>query len=178
MMKKFLSVLFFLVCISAYSQDKSDNYSFFKLYVTNDKDEVLLVQWNGEWEIVGDRYNDPVSIKGFLDKMASDMGIQIKDPKLSGIYTQRWRGVPFLTMMHYYHANYAGGELQIPADCTDIRWFSYEEAIQVIPYENMTTMMKEIKKNPGKIIGAAFERYKDGNNITQFITLEDFYIMN
>ncbi|KEO71890.1 hypothetical protein EL17_20445 [Anditalea andensis] len=139
---------------------------------------MLLVKWNGEWEIVGERYNDPLSIKVFLDGMGLDMGITIREPRLSGMYTQRWRGVPFLTMMHYYHANYAGGELQIPPDCTDIRWFSYEEALQVIPYENMTTMLKEIKKNPGKIIGAAFERYKDENNMTQFITLENFHVMN
>lgn len=89
---------------------------------------MLLVQWNGEWEIAGERYNAPVSIKGFLDGMARDMGITIREPKLSGMYIQRWRGVPYLTMMHYYQAKYAEGQLQIPPDCTDIRWFSHEKA--------------------------------------------------
>lgn len=160
------------------AQVKSDNYSFFKLYVINDKDEVLLVKWNNEWEIAGNRYNDPLSVKEYLNKMASDMGISIKDPKLCGIYTQRWKNSPNLTLMQYYQATYDGGILKIPADCTDIKWFSYDEALKVIPYENMTTIMKEIKKHPGKVIGAAFERYKDENNNTQYITLEDWHIMN
>jgi hypothetical protein len=42
----------------------------------------------------------------------------------------------------------------------------------------MTSMMKQIKKNPGKVIGAHFERYKDRDNVNQHRTIEDFYIMN
>lgn len=68
--------------------------------------------------------------------------------------------------------------MKAPEDCTDIKWFSYEEALKVITYENMKTIMKKIKQHPGKIIGAAFERYKDQNNKTQFVTLEDWYIMD
>ncbi len=167
-----------LLSFSLFAQGKADNYSFFKLYVTNDKDEVLLVKWNNEWEIAGSRYNDPLSVKKYLDQMADDMGITVKNPALRGIYTQRWQGSPYLTLMQYYQAQYVGGDLKVPEDCTDIKWFSYEEALKVIPYENMTTIMKKMKDNPGKIIGAAFERYQDENQKTQFITLEDWYIMN
>ncbi|MBW3467033.1 NUDIX hydrolase [Arthrospiribacter ruber] len=168
----------FLFSQTLIAQEKNDNYSFFKLYVTNDKDEVLLVKWNNEWEIAGDRYNDPLSVNAFLDKMASDMGIRIKDPKLCGMYTQRWKNSTSLTLMQYYQAKYDGGDLKVPEDCSDIKWFGFEEALDVIPYENMTRIMKEIKKHPGKVIGAAFERYRDENNNTQFITLEDWHIMN
>lgn len=167
-----------LVAQNLYAQDKSDNYSFFKLYVINDKDEVLLVKWNNQWEIAGDRYNDPLSVKEYLNKMATDMGISIKDPKLCGMYTQRWKNSPSLTLMQYYKADYAGGDLKIPDDCTDIKWFGYEEALKVIPYENMVRLMKEIRKHPGKVIGAAFERYMDENNNTQFVTLENWHIIN
>ena len=160
------------------AQDKYDNYSFFKLYVVNDNDEILLVKWDDQWEIAGSRYNDPISVKKHLDQMATDMGISIKDPKLCGVYTQRWKDSPYLTLMQYYQATYDGGDLKIPDDCTDIKWFSYKDALKVIPYENMITMMQKIKTHPGKIIGAAFERYKDANNKTQFITLEDWYLLN
>lgn len=80
--------------------------------------------------------------------------------------------------MQYYKAKYAGGDLKVPADCTEIKWFSFDDAIKTIPYPVMTSMMNEIKKNPGKVIGAAFERYKDDKNVTQYITLENYYIMN
>ncbi|WKN42570.1 NUDIX hydrolase [Tunicatimonas pelagia] len=160
------------------AQDKTDNYSFMKLYVVNESDEVLLVKWEGEWELAGSRYNDPLSVTAFLDRMAADMGVTIQNHKLCGVYTQRWQGAPYLTLMQYYQATYAGGELKVPDDCTDIRWFSYEKALEVIPYENMKRMMREIREHPGRIIGAAFERYQDENNQTQYVTLEDWYLLN
>ncbi len=173
-----LILVFTIMTCSLFGQEKKDNYSFFKLYVTNEKDEVLLVKWDGQWEIAGDKYNESLSIKEFLNKMAGDMGVKIVDPKLCGMFTQKWQGNNPPTIMHYYKAKYFGGDLKIPADCTDIKWFSFDEAIKTIPYEVMTSMMKQIKGNPGKVIGAAFERYKDENNATQYKTIEDFYIMN
>jgi NADH pyrophosphatase NudC (nudix superfamily) len=106
------------------------------------------------------------------------MGVKIVDPKLCGMFTQKWQGSNPPTIMQYYKAKYSSGDLKVPSDCTDIKWFSFDEAIKTIPYEVMTSMMKQIKKNPGKIIGAAFERYKDANSATKYKTLEDFYIMN
>lgn len=164
---------------SVYGQEqKTDNYSFVKLYVTNEKNQVLLVKWDGQWEIAGSRYNDPVSVRKFTSKIAGDMGITISDVKLCGLFTQKWQGNPNATIMHYYKARYIGGELKVPADCTDIKWFSFEEAMKVIPYPIMTSMMQQINKHPQKVIGAAFERYKDANNISQHRVLEDFYLMN
>jgi hypothetical protein len=159
-------------------QDKKDNYSFFKLYVTNDKDEVLLVKWEGQWEIAGNKYNESLSIKEFLSKMAADIGITISDPKLVGMFTQKWQGSNPPTIMHYYKVKYSGGDLKVPSDCTDIKWFTFDDAIKIIPYPIMISMMKEIKKNPGKVVGAAFERFKDANNITQYKTIEEFYFLN
>lgn len=177
-MKTILVFALILITRTLSAQEKIDNYSFLKLYVINDEHKVLLVKWEDEWEIAGDRYNDPLSVKGYLNKMAGDMGIIIADPKLCGIYTQKWKEGENLTLMQYYQAKYVGGDLKIPDDCTDIKWFSYEDALEVIPYENMVRIMKKIKMHPGKVIGAAFERYRDENNHTQFITLEDWHIMN
>ena len=177
-MRQQLILILTFITFSLFGQDKKDNYSFFKLYVTNDKDEVLLVKWDGQWEIAGNKYNESLTIKEFLNKMASDMGIKIEDAKLCGMFTQKWQGNNPPTIMQYYKARYSGGELKVPSDCTDIRWFSFDEAIKTIPYEVMTSMMKEIKKNPGKVIGAAFERYKDASNVTKYKTVENFYIMN
>ena len=177
-MKTSLIIFLSLVTFSLIAQDRPDNYSFIKLYVTNDQGEVLLVKWENEWELAGDRYNQPLTIRQFLDSMSVDMGVTIKNSRLCGLYTQRWRDTPYLTLMHYYQADYSGGDLQVPPDCTDIRWFSYEEALEAIPYQNMTTIMRKIREHPGKIMGAAFERYQDENNRTQYITLEDWHVMN
>jgi len=178
-MKITLTLICLVITSNLYSQNtKVDNYSFFKLYVTNDKGEVLLVKWEGQWEIAGNRYNESFSIKEFVKKMGKEMGIEIKDTKLCGLFTQRWDGQNLTTIMHYYKATFASGTIKPPSDCTDIKWFSFDEALKVIPYEIMTSMMKQIKKNPGKVIGADFERYKDSNNVNQHRTIEDFYVMN
>lgn len=62
-MKLQLILLLTVISFCSWGQDKVDNYSFFKLYVTNDKDEVLLVKWEGQWEIVGERYNESVTVR-------------------------------------------------------------------------------------------------------------------
>lgn len=173
-----LMVMLFFASLQIVGQDRIDNYSFFKLYVTNQEGEVLLVKWDGNWEIAGNRYNEPLSINNFLTKMADDMGIKISDPKLCGLYTQRWKGASNLSIMNYYRVSYVSGDPIIPPDCSNIKWFGFKEALQVIPYKNMVRMMKEIQKNPDKITGAAFERFKDENNKTQFVVLEDWHFMN
>jgi hypothetical protein len=172
--------IFILILISSVHVlgQKSDNYSFVKLYVTNEKNQVLLVKWEGEWEIAGSRYNDPVSVRQFANKIAEDMGVKVEDVKLCGLFTQKWQGNNNATIMHYYKAKYKGGTLKIPSDCTDIKWFSFDEAMKVIPYPIMTSMMMQINKNPEKVIGAAFERYRDKNNVSQHRVIEDFYVMN
>ena len=134
--------------------------------------------WNAKREIVGERYNDLVFIKEFLNTMSGEMGFKISEPKLCGMYSQRWKGNSSFTIIHYYRAIHADGVWKIPTGCTDIKWYSYEEALKIIPYQDMTMMMREIKIHPGKTIGASFERYKDQNNNIQYVTLENFYVMN
>jgi hypothetical protein len=178
-MKATLTFVFILLAFELLSQNQNiDNYSFFKLYVTNDKAEVLLVKWEGQWEIVGNRYNESLSVKEFVKKMGNEMGIEVQDVKLCGLFTQKWEGVNPTTLMHYYKANFISGTIKPPSDCTDIKWFSFDEALKTIPYEIMTSMMQQINKNPGKVIGAHFERYKDANNVSKHRTIQDFYVLN
>lgn len=176
-MKGIYLYILFLMAFSVNGQ-KIDNYSFIKLYLTNEKSQVLLVKYDGQWEIAGDRYNETVSIREFVNGIANDMGVIIGNVQLCGLFTQKWQGKSPLTLMQYYKANFIRGDLKVPADCTDIKWFSFDEAIKIIPYSIMTSMMQQIKKYPSKVIGAAFERYKDANNVSQYRTIEDFYIMN
>lgn len=176
--KTFFLSLFIAFMLSGHHVRSQENYSFMKLLVENDKNEILLVKWEGEWELPGAKFNEPSSVKKFLQKMAGTLGVEVENHQLFGLYTQRWKGLNYLTLMHYYKASYVSGELKVPDDCTDIGWFSLEEALGKIPYENMRSMIKWRAKNPGKVASAAFERYKDENNATQFVTLEDWHSLN
>ncbi|MBL7723637.1 MAG: NUDIX hydrolase [Chitinophagaceae bacterium] len=159
-------------------ENKSDNFSFFKLYITNEKNEVLLVKWHGEWEIAGTRYNDTLSLSAFIEQMAADMGVTITDFKLAGLFTQKRQGNNSPVLLHYYKANYKVGSLKVPEDCTDIKWFSYEEALGVIPYPMMIEIMKQITLNSGKVVGGAIETFKDVDGKVKYRLLEKFYLLN
>jgi hypothetical protein len=84
------------------------------------------------------------------------MGVKIIDPRLCGMFTQKWQGNNPLTIMHYYKAKYSGGDLKVPSDCTDIKWFSFDEAVKTIPYDVMTSMMKPNQKESWKSNWSSF----------------------
>ena len=155
-----------------------ENYSFMKLLIENDKEEILLVKWEGEWELPGEKFNKPIPINSFLIEMAETTGATIENPILFGLYTQKWRNADYLTLMHYYMAKYKSGDIKIPPDCTDIRWFSQEEALSRIPYENMKFMIKWKEKHPGKIASAAFEKFRDENKNVKYIAIENWHKIN
>jgi hypothetical protein len=64
----FMCILSLVVFRAVAQEQKTDTYSFVKLYVTDDKGDVLLVKWEGQWEIAGNRYNEPVSVRKFGKK--------------------------------------------------------------------------------------------------------------
>ena len=175
-MKQLFTIILF---ISATSQTiGQSNYSFMKLMIENEKGEVLLVKWDGEWELPGEKFNKPESLTSFLDGMAASVGIKSNNYKLFGLYTQRWQGAGYLTLMHYYQASFLSGDLVVPEDCTDVAWFTKEKALEVIPYDNMKYMIRWNQEKPGKIASAAFERYKDKNDRTIYKPIENWFSLN
>ena len=163
----------------ATAQQSPDNYSFFKVLVTNEKNEILLVKWENEWEVMGERYNKGISVLNYVDTLAQSMGIKVSNRKLAALFTQRpvTRSNP--TLFHYYTAKYVSGTIRPPADCTDIKWFSYEEALKVIPYEIMRSVIVNIQKNKGKVLGASFETSVDPQTKKTIVNVkENFYQLN
>ena len=177
-MKAKITFVIFILFVNTNTGYSQENYSFMKLLIENDKEEILLVKWDGEWELPGDKFNEAKSISIFLEGIAETVGVGIEDHKLFGLYTQKWRGVNYLTLMHYYKADYVTGDLKIPSDCTDVRWFSKSDALQKIPYDNMKFMIKWLDDNPGKIASTSFERFKDANKKTVYFQKEEWHSLN
>ena len=167
-----LACVFVLANTGVFSQNKSDNYSFFKLFVTDDKNRILLVKWEGDWEIAGERYNQNLSISTFLDKMGTDMGIKLRDKKLRGLFTFHYPNRPNPTLMHYYQATCVSGMLKTPPDCAEIKWFSVKDALQVIPYPAMKMIVEAMSGKPKAVFGGAF---KPSGDQRQVEVLEKIY---
>jgi hypothetical protein len=170
--KRTLFLLLFFCSSSLFAQQ--DNYTFFKLIVSNADNKIMLVKWGGSWEIPGTRYNMPSSIAAFVDTLALEHGITVHQKKLSGLFTFKYDNRPALTIMQYYTAQYNSGKLKVPESCEDIGWFTVKEAMAIIPYPEMKRIVEKITGNPKKLWGAAVK--KSGNNEVDFT--EDFYELN
>lgn len=151
--------------------------SFFKLCVYNEKDEILLVKWEGEWEVVGNRFNQDMSISEFLEFMSLTMGIETDNWELRAIFTNHLPS-PHPTIMHYYSARYVSGEITPPEDCTNIGWFRKDEAMEVIPYPIMKEILNAIHENPKTLITAKGRVYLDKNGVRQEEMIEKPHALN
>jgi hypothetical protein len=160
MKKTAMMIILVVFSLQLKSQEKTDNYSFMKLYVTNNKGQVLLLGGGGEWEITGARYNDTISIHDFVNWMGKRMGIQVKNIRLRGLLTfhYTWRTNP--TLMHYYTAEYKSGDLVLPEGCDGIKWVNRNETAKLIPFDEMNRILEKINKCD-YLFGGSFRIYKD-----------------
>jgi len=175
-MKKLSLTLALLISLCSCAQKVVDNYSFFKLFVTNEKSEVMLVKWKDAWEIPGKKYKGSKTVKEFIDLMASNHGVKVDKVKLNALITFHYNTKPNPTLMQYYTAKYTSGDLQVPFGSSDIKWVSLEEAYKMIPYTEMVNIMKHIKSDETILWGAAYDVSKKSTATPRSSTLrEDFY---
>lgn len=175
-MKKLSLILVLLISFSSCAQKVVDNYSFFKLFVTNEKNEVMLVKWKDAWEIPGKRYKGSKTVKGFIGLMSSNHGIKVDNIKLSALITFHYNTKPNPTLMHYYSAKYASGDLRVPFGSSEIKWIPLEEAYNLIPYTEMVNIMQHIKSDEVVLWGAAYDVIKKSKTNPRSSSLrEGFY---
>jgi hypothetical protein len=173
---KFISIVLLIVLCSnkGYSQQK--NISYFKLCVTNEKKEILLVKYKGIWELAGKKYVDTRSISEFTSFMAEEMGVNFKELRLRGLFTFYYNNATNPILFNYYSAEYESGKLTVPPGCTDIAWFSLEEALKIIPFETMRLILDKMFEQESYVWGASMRIHKEANSIVNKVTLEqDFY---
>lgn len=164
----FLLLVFFY---STHLFSQQDNYSFLKLIVFNGDGKIMLVKWNGAWEVPGTRYNQPITLSKCIDTLAAEHGIGVINKKLNGLFTFEYENRPTLTIMNYYTTVYEKGKLTVPKSCEDIGWFTIEDALANIPYEEMKLIVSKITTSPNNLWGGAIKKLSD--NRIQFV--ENFY---
>jgi len=159
-MKPKRSLLFFLLFTPfvLFSQNKGNSH-FFKLLVFNQNQEILLIKFDGSWEIPGSRYSDNSTIPVFLDSMGDDHGIKINKSKLSALVTFHHEIRKYPTMMFYYSAQYVSGDLSTPSWGQDVKWFSIKKAYELIPYQEMNYIIKSIISENSLLTGALIIEY-------------------
>jgi len=155
---KFVLTIVLMFPLIVFGQNKGNSH-FFKLLVQNDNQEILLINFDGSWEIPGSRYSDNSTIPVFLDSMAKDHGIEIEDSKLAALITFHHEVRDYPTMMFYYRTQYVSGDLSTPSWGQDVKWFSIENACKVIPYKEMSYIIKSIVNQDSFVEGAFIVEY-------------------
>ena len=169
-MKRYIFILVVFL-YSAHLFAQQDNYSFLKLMVFNNEGKIMLIKWNGAWEIPGTRYNQPITLSKYVDTLAAEHGISVLNKKLNGLFTFEYENRPTLTIMYYYTALYKKGKLTAPESCEDIGWFTIEDAMTNIPYEEMKLIVSKIMKSPNNLWGGAIKKLSDNG----ILFVENFY---
>ncbi|GJM64069.1 hypothetical protein [Persicobacter diffluens] len=142
-MRTLLTLTFLMVLSVGYGQKRQTNFSYFKLCIVNDKDEVLLVEYKGIWEPIGRRYNEPRTIRETLNHMAEEVGLEINHHHLGAMVNQYYNGGKYPIIFNFWRADYVKGTPKVPADCTDIKWVPIKEALKLVPFESMVMVMEQ-----------------------------------
>ncbi len=173
---KCIPIVLFMVFVATKSYAQQKNFSYFKLCVTNEKNEILLVKYNGIWELAGKKYVDTRSISEFTSFMAEEMGVNFKELRLRGLFTFYYNKATYPILFNYYSAQYDSGKLTVPPGCTDIAWFSLEKALEIIPFETMRLILDKMFEQESYVWGASMRIHKEANSIINKVTMEqDFY---
>jgi hypothetical protein len=158
-------------------QGKVNSYA--KLCLENDKQEILLVQYKGIWELAGKSFDTPRSIREQVAFMAQEMGVSVTDIRLRGLFSIYHNAGPMPILFHYYSARYASGPLTVPPGCTDIRWFSRQEALKVIPFKVMTQILAQLFSQETYLWGGSLHVNNGATFEVNDVSLkEPFYRLN
>lgn len=174
MKKVLLSLLGLIIGMTLHAQQK--NPSYFKLYVYNDADEVLLVKYKGAWELAGRSYDSPEGIRAVVTHMASEMGAEIDAIRLRALVPIYYNEGKQPIIFNYYSAHYREGALEVPPGCDDIRWFTVKEALQTIPFKAMTTIMEAMNEEKSYLWGGGLRVRKEKGALENTVeVVEEFY---
>jgi hypothetical protein len=174
MNKLLLTGLLYLFVIQGFAQT---NFNYFKLCVLNEDNEVLLVNYKDMWEPAGRKYDKPESMQMVLRQMAKEMGVEIEGLRLRAMITKYYGDARYPIVFNYVSAQYKSGELTIPPGCKDIKWYTVEEALEVIPFEGMKMVLEKVFiEDTDALWAGSLHIVNDPDSNKKFATIkEEFY---
>ncbi|MFY0654945.1 MAG: NUDIX hydrolase [Cyclobacteriaceae bacterium] len=174
MKRFFLSIFFLLLVAPVFSQVK--NFNYFKLCVLNEKGEVLLVNFKDMWEPAGRKYDSPETMQTVLKQMAKEMGVEVGRLKLRAMIGKYYGDAKYPIMFNYVTAQYKSGELVIPPGCKDIKWYTPEEALKIIPFDGMKMVLEKVFQDDSTLWAGALNITKVPNSTKKLASVrEKFY---
>jgi hypothetical protein len=186
--KKIMKKIFFLsfsilLGLELFAQETgNDSYTIQRLLIYNQKGEVLLEKNDFGWMTPALRHNSKVTINDGLINLASEFGLRISSPKISGIFMFMSDYKPISQFRQHYSCNVVDGQLKVPENKLDVQWFSINKAIEMMSLPDtkaplvIRDMTKQLLYYPEIIWGGAYLLSKKNGEIS-YKTTEQFYPM-
>ncbi|MEM8847058.1 MAG: hypothetical protein AAFY00_06185 [Bacteroidota bacterium] len=174
------SILAFILSISigtvlAQETEKpSDNYTIKRLLICNDQGDIAMVKYNGTWNVPPLRFNKSETYNGSLMLLAKDMGLEISEPKLAGVFSFKYGFKSTAALRMFYMAKYKSGTLKVKEGWDAIKWMSKESFLKLKSQDVYSLMATKIIEDVSTLWGGAFFLYKEKEEI-KFKIIEDFY---
>ncbi len=175
MRKIFLAVLVYFLGLSAACA--ADNVSsFHRILLLNDRQELMMVRIEGRdfWVTPGWYQDSSLSAKQGLEKLVSSHGLAMTAPELRGSFTLRTEGKDGLSVRHFHVAYLTGGTEKLPEGIAEIKWLPFEQALEIMTFDHISMLARQVVENPGAVWGGSVERYGE-DFARQARVTEEFY---
>ncbi|TWU32656.1 NUDIX hydrolase [Novipirellula artificiosorum] len=176
---RFVTLSLLIFSCEVVAQDSiSPNRNYFKLYVLNEKNEVLLVEYRSVWEPIGGGYNSSLNMEDYVRKLAMTANVKATEIRLRGLFSVFYNKSDQPIVYHYYTVRYTSGEIKTPEDCTGVKWVNLDEAGKIMGYEEMVEIYAKVLENRN-LWGGTYRITKDNAKETREVEkLVDFFKLN
>ena len=173
----YLALILVFVFDFSFGQDTEkplDNYTIKRLLVCNDNDELLVVKYNGRWNVPALRYNQRESINQALYNLAKDMGIVITAPKVGGIFSFTYGFNDRAALRMFYVTTYKSGTIKTKLKWDAIKWIHKDDFMRMKDEDVYSLMAAKVVEDTSTLWGGAFFLFRENEKLKYSIT-EDFY---
>jgi hypothetical protein len=178
-MKTIIIVFVILYAFQAYAQNTTNpNRNYFKIYILNEQNEILLVEYKKIWEPIGGSYSSTLSMEDYVNELSMTANVQANDIRLRGLFSAYYNKSKQPIVYHYYTVRYKSGEIKTPGDCTGVKWASLDEARKIMAYDEMLLIYEKILENDN-LWGGSYRITKDAEKGTRKVDMiVDFFKLN
>ncbi len=175
-----LTIGIFYGFILSAQETGNDSYTIQRLIIKNTKGEILLEKHENGWMTPALRHNSKVSINEGLHNLASEFGLKVSVPKLSGIFMFISEYNPKSSFRQHYTCNLIEGEMKIPEGKLNAQWFPEHKAIEIMSLPDtkiifaVGDMTKQVLDFPEIIWSGTFLLWKEEGK-TKYRLIENFY---
>lgn len=163
-MKKLILMSYLILFSSGvFAQETgNDSYTIQRLIIYNNDGKVLLEKNDYGWMTPALRHNSQTTIKEGLMDLASEFGLKVSSPKISGMFIFMSTYKPISQFKQHYSSNLIEGKLKVPENKQDAQWFSISQAIEMmsLPDTKAPLVIRDMTKHllyyPDIMWGGAF----------------------